>query len=302
VTLVVDDGAGRASFTQHVSVAGEPVRDPVLVLRAPEEPSFRPRPPWQVDVYGRPVRFIPNTLEFVARSSRPVPRAKVVALSNAGAGALAGAGSPQIEYENGRKWLKIAPQGNANAQLLEVAADATGLEPGTYAARVHVDCPGAVNSPQVFRAELRVAADPPKPGTTVDDRDAGFYATPYFWVGHRFCRCAPARRGHGGFYLTNGARPVQGEFARFTPDLRAGRYEVALSQETPFSPEVAFDVRLRHALGDQFVRVEPEQSRVIGTFEFDEGMDGFVEIHAGRSKGLVIADAIVFRPKDGPSQ
>ena len=130
---------------------------------------------------------------------------------------------------------------------------------------------------------------------TVDGR-AGFYATPDFWVGHRFCRCPEKKRGYGGFYLTNGGRAAAGEFVRFTPDLRAGAYEVALSDQTPFSAGGEFDVRVRHAEGEKVVRMRPAESRSIGSFTFEEGMDGFVEILAEGSKGLVIADAVTFRP------
>jgi hypothetical protein len=134
---------------------------------------------------------------------------------------------------------------------------------------------------------------------TIDDRDSGFYATPYFWVGHRFCRCPAGKRGHGGFYRTNGARPDAGEFVRFTPDLEAGRYEVSLSGETPFAAGVELNLRVRSATGEGIVRVKPGDSRVIGTFEFAEGMDGFVEILAQGSKGLVMADAVTFKPASG---
>ncbi|MGD8240382.1 MAG: hypothetical protein PVH68_17645, partial [Armatimonadota bacterium] len=170
------------------------------------------------------------------------------------------------------------------------------LAPGTYRATVEVTCARALNSPQSFRVELRVADGPPQRQVTIDDADPGFCATPYFWVGHRFCRCRRDRRGHGGFYLTNGGRSDADAFARFTPDLQAGRYEVALHDDTPYGADAQFDVRVRHARGGATVRVRPEDSRVIGTFEFEEGMDGFVEIRAEGSKGLVIADAVTFRP------
>jgi hypothetical protein len=129
---------------------------------------------------------------------------------------------------------------------------------------------------------------------TVDDRDEGFYATPYFWVGHRFCRCPKDRRGHGGFHLTNGGRLAAGEFARFTPDLKAGTYDVTLSDATPFRPGTEFDVRVRHRGGETVVRICPEKSRRVGAFEFEEGTDGFVEIRTAGSRGLVVADAVVF--------
>jgi hypothetical protein len=295
VTLVVDDGAELASLTQHITVSGGPVPDPVLVLTAPDEPSFRRRPIPTLDVYGQPVVFVPHTLEFVARSSRPVPRSKVVLLQNLGGGHLAKAVSPKITCQTGSNWLSVTAGDTRNRQRLSVAVDATNLEPGTYSALVSIDCAGALASPQAFRVRLRMPRDPPLSRVTVDDRDPGFYATPYFWVGHRFCRCPDERRGHGGFYLTNGARARHGEFARFTPDLKAGRYEVSFSPKTPFATGTEFDVRIRHKLGDEVRRVNPTDSRVIGTFEFDEGMDGFVEIHAGNSTGMVIADAIIFK-------
>ncbi|HUT89380.1 MAG TPA: PKD domain-containing protein [Thermoguttaceae bacterium] len=335
VTLVVDDGARRASTTQHVSVGGDPVREPMLALAAPDELSFRPRPVHAMDVYGEPVRIVSHTLEFVARASRPVPRAKVVRLVNSAVGELAPASVPEIEYERGSGWLKLdgpvvrpprlctlgataglsssagstvgqanrgtpqldldGPPGQKGRQSFEVSVDAAGLAPGTYSAWVEVSCPGAINSPQWFRVELRVPSDEPRRDVTVDDRDPGFSATPYFWVGHRFSRCPADKRGHGGFYLTCGGRTTPGQFARFTPDLQAGRYEVSLSDATPFSPGVEFDVRVRHAEGDQRVRVRPDQSRRIGTFEFHEGTDGFVQILAEGSHGLVIADAVIFR-------
>ena len=105
-------------------------------------------------------------------------------------------------------------------------------------------------------------------------------------------------RGHAGLYLTNGARPQKGAFARFTPDLAAGQYEVSFHEKTPFSRNSEFDVRIRHAAGETAVRAHPSRSRKIGTFDFHEGTDGFVEILAEGSTGLVIADAIVFQPTD----
>jgi hypothetical protein len=70
---------------------------------------------------------------------------------------------------------------------------------------------------------------------------------------------------------------------------------VALSPNTPYAGDPEFDVRVRHAQGEEIVRLKPRQSFIIGVFPFDEGTDGFVEIHAGGAHGLVIADAVRFR-------
>jgi len=100
--------------------------------------------------------------------------------------------------------------------------------------------------------------------------------------------------GSGHFYLFNGKRPREGEFVRYTPDLAAGRYEIRLSDQTPFDPDVRFRVRIHHAQGDADVWAEPVRNLVLGQFPFHEGADGFVEIHAAGSRGQVLADAITF--------
>jgi hypothetical protein len=206
-------------------------------------------------------------------------------------------GGSRIDSKSGpgRRWLKVTVDGMGNDQQLRVAVDATELQPGDYGATICVACREATNSPQAFHVRLRVPSDSPPSEVTIDDGDPSFHATPYFWIGHRFCRCPRDRRGHGGFYLTNGSRPVAGEYVRFVPDLQAGRYKVSFTEQTSFLPGTEFDVRVRHGEGDTTVRARPDKSRLIGEFEFDEGADGFVEIRAGGSKGLVIADAVQFR-------
>ena len=290
VTLVVDDGRRRATCTQHIVVRGEPVTGPALALESPDEPSFRPRPAHVADVYGWPVKRMPHTLRFAARASRPAPDPKQIKCRNAGGGELPQA-HLSVEYQRGSGWLSLTW---SDPRTLCAGVDASSLEPGLYTAQGIVVCPGALNSPQCFRVELEVRSQPPLAGTTIDDSDDGFFATPYFWVGHRFCRVPPARRGQNGFYLTDGANPAAGEFARFQPDLRAGTYEVALSAATPFRPDTEFSVRIRHRSGDTTVRVCPQKSRLLGSFQFAEGSDGYLEIAAGGSKGLVIADAVTF--------
>jgi len=295
VTLVVHDGTNQATQTQHITVNGESLAAPALALSAPDEIAFRRRPVPVADVYGVAARSIPHTLEFVARPTRPVPLAKTVCLRNQGGGTLSTMNSPSIKYWKGDNWLTIEASGKGNVQSLRVGVDGTGLSAGEYLAVVAIDCPGAINSPQSFRVMLRVPSVPPSAQLTIDDCDDACYASPYFWVGHRFCRCPSGKRGHEGFYLTNGSKSAAGEFVRFTPDLRSGRFEVTLADETPFRPGTEFDVRVCHRDGDSTARVVPAKSRTIGTFDFDEGSDGFIEILAEGSKGLVIADAAHFR-------
>lgn len=293
VSVAVDDGNALARFTQHISISGKGLQHPVLALTSAEEPSFRPRPIEMVDTYGETPRGIPHTVLFTCRASHPKPRSKTVTLVNKGGGTLPGA-AMQIKYAQGRRWLSVISQGEGNQQQLDLSVDTTDLHAGLYTAMVLVECPDVVNSPQEFRVQLQVRETAPPPNVIVDDRDPGFYTTPYFWVGHRFCRCPEERRGYKGFYLTNGGRPRQGEFVRFTPDLQAGLYSVSLAEETPFLPDVSFKVKVRHQQGEETLRIKPTRSRAIDRFHFGPGTDGYVEIHADDSEGLVIADAIHF--------
>ncbi len=193
ITLVVDDGATRNSFTQHITIDGEKLNRPSFILTSHDEPSFRNRPLDVMDVYGSPVKLIPHSLRFLARSTRAKPDVKIITLENIGKGILPKANSPKIIYTKGSGWLVVEPFVNKdNSQALEIAVDATGLPTGLYSAIVTIDCPGASNSRQYFFVELNVPSYPPSDkemGNTkqeiIDNEDIRydrFYSTPYFWV------------------------------------------------------------------------------------------------------------------------
>ncbi|MHC4591343.1 MAG: PKD domain-containing protein [Planctomycetota bacterium] len=308
VTLTVDDGMYRDTFTQHITVDGVGVDRPALAVAAPDEFTFRPRPAHVMDTYGIAPFCLPHSLRFTARPTRPMPHPKLVEAQNLG-GALEGVAVGQITYERGCDWLQVGPMPGGLSARLAVSVDASDLPPGVYSATVEVECPGALNSPACFHVELDVRDDVPPDVVVLDDSYLGFHATPYFWVGHRFHKGPP--KGYNGFSLVNGKRAAPGEFARFTPDLRAGKYEV-------FFPEIVsswqdepvrFAVHVKHKGGTDTVWMQPERSptlsiwdhmepnptKVIGVFDFGEGTDGYVEILAEGSTGQVPADAVVFK-------
>ena len=59
------------------------------------------------------------------------------------------------------------------------------------------------------------------------------------------------------------------------------------------NPDARVAVRVRAKEGDEIIWMEPAKSRIIGTFVFEEGMDGFVEILTAGSTGQVLAAAIL---------
>lgn len=302
VTLTIDDGAHLASTTQHVTVGGPELSKPVLAIEAPDEPAFRPRPPDAMDVYGIAPRFFPHEIGLVARSENPRPRPREIFLRNLGGGALPAA-TVDIAYSNGADWLRAELSGDGNSQHATIRADASRLAPARYRARVTISAPGAANSPQSFEVSLLVPTHPampprsrrvqfPREKIVEENTPLEVYATPWFWFGHRF----PGHpQGSGGSHLMNGGRAQAGEFVRFTPDLRKTRYELRLPKAAPYEAGCRFEVRVRHAGGLDSVWMEPVKSLVIGAFDFEDGTDGYVEIHAGGSTGQVLADAVIFK-------
>jgi PKD repeat protein len=300
VTLTINDGAQKATFTQHISVSGQTLKKPALALETIDALTFRNRPLQELGVYGKEIEHIPHTLHFLARQGRPEPKAQVIRLKNIGGGNLKTASTPKIRYRSGDNWLALDREGAGNDQQIRIRVNATGLKAGTYSAMVSLSCPGALNATQGFMVELIVPSYPPSRSSrgelkqvTVDDTDPGFYSTPYFWVGHRFKKWK--EKGYKNFYLTNGGRSKSGEFGRFTPDLVSGKYQIFFHDETPFEEGTKFAVKVRHKDGEDLLWMEPANSRMIGTFEFREGKEGYVEVLAEESTGQVLLDAVTFK-------
>ncbi len=294
VTLTVEDGVERSSATHLITVDGDALAQPALALGSDDDVSFVERRAEVRDTYGIAPAFEPHTLRFTLRRGSPAVIVKRVLITNRGGGELSAALKASIQYHDAAGWLAVEPEPDGRA--LRVRAAGEKLMPGLYLATVRVEC---AETSEPFRVLLDVREGRPPSTVVVDDADPGFYATPHFWVGHRFQRWQ--RKGYRDFYRTSGGRSGAGEFARFTPNLRPGRYEVAFTHETPFElqPDTRFRVVVKHRNGQEQLWVKPNQSRCIGEFEFDEGTEGYVELRAEGSTGHVLADAVCFTPVRG---
>jgi hypothetical protein len=141
------------------------------------------------------------------------------------------------------------------------------------------------------------AIDPAKlPGVVVDDDAAerkGFEAvstalTPYVGAGYRH----------------DGGTDRGQQMIRYTPDLpAAGRYEVRMSYSAGSNRATNVPVTVSHAGGKAVVKVNQRKPGPIdgawvslGTFRFEKGRGGFVEVGNAGADGHVIADAVQWLP------
>ena len=294
VTLVVEDDTGRAQCVRHLTVDGPPLDKPVLGIRVADDPAFEPLPAGVTPVYGAPVTVLPHLLTRAVEPWKPeLPRSVTLELVNLGTGEL-----PQVtacEVTNRfpgnvtRAWLTAALSGARGKQSVTLTFNEKGLGLGRYEALLTLRCPRAAAETLTLPVRMMNTRVPlNRESVTLDDDRPGFFCMPPgFWVGHRLA-------GRGMDYRTNGGRPRKGAYARFTPQLVAGTWRVSLSTDTPFVPGASFNVRVKGRDGERIVRVEPSKSRVIGTFAFDAGTDGFVEFLAEGSQGMIMLNKVVF--------
>ncbi len=115
---------------------------------------------------GPAIGVNPANLEFVAIEHGASPGDRTIAVTNSGAGSLAGL-QATIEYAEGGPtgWLSAALSGSTAPASLVLGADHDGLEPGSYHATVRVAADGASNSPVGVGVTLTVLS--PQPAISV---------------------------------------------------------------------------------------------------------------------------------------
>lgn len=133
------------------------------------------------------------------------------------------------------------------------------------------------------------------PGIVLDTEDAdlrGFEAQ---------ASSSPGYVGHGYVHDSNENKGKQ--LARFTPTLKAGEYQVAISYSALSNRAEAVPVKIHHAGGETVVTVNQKKNpsgkngfEPLGTFKFEEGKAGWVEISNEGTKGHVIVDAVQWLP------
>lgn len=122
----------------------------------------------------------------------------------------------------------------------------------------------------------------------VESAGASYFHTPCFWVQHHFDK---KRR----WYEISGARAEKGQFVRFMPRLRGGRWRVEDTYAATHVPGSSYTVKVKAKDGVHTVRFSPLKDLVIGEFDFAEG-EGYVQIEAENSLGPIYVASLKFTP------
>lgn len=85
--------------------------------------------------------------------------------------------------------------------------------------------------------------------------------------------------------------------ARFTPELKAGKYEVRMFYASGPNRATNVKVTVHHAAGEDSITVNqkrpmPGGGTVLGTFSFANGKPGWVEVSGDGADGVVVVDAM----------
>ena len=113
----------------------------------------------------------PTSLSFSATQGAGNPAAKSLAVANTGGGTLS------FSASDNAPWLSVTPGSGTAPQSLTVAANISGLSPGTHTATVTVTSAGSQGSPATIPVTLTVDPAPTPPQLSVTPASLSFSAT-----------------------------------------------------------------------------------------------------------------------------
>lgn len=305
VSLEVTDRAERSSYVQHITINGPDRKSDSIWLASEVEHQFEADVNWKTRAYGRHPASDNQIVFYGFKRQKTHPftpqRIRVVF----GDGLLGQFESLRVDtdYLHGDGWLNLETErGDDGVEItVQPRIEEMITHHGFYEAAIRIRHNQAINSP----IEIRVLVDMgyARPASDLIVKNSGpdcqksefFWLTPEFqmpWVG------GPWIESYSDGYLINSHRS-DGEFIRFRPTLKEGRYRVAL-YGPPYASGIlmdkvgSFDVKVRHAGGMDRVRVRPSRSLEIGEFDFSLGREGFVEVISDDCEGLIVVDAVRF--------
>jgi PKD repeat protein len=305
VTLTISDGENYSSATQHITINGVKTFYPEMKMIQNNNLSFNVRRNWEMDTYNIKSNTTPNTIDFLlSQRDGTVGISQAVALQVINSDVLILDSLLQkieILYEDGDDWLEIdTNEAVVDGKLvINISPKISSLNADKNTAHIIISNDNFINSPVFVRVNVNVTQPIDKTIYIIDDQDNNCVKSNYSWLTMKFnanlgllwSRC------HGESFLLFANNEDDG-VVRYTPNLKQGRYRVSLlsplyNQSKITSKMDGFFINIKHSNGVDKVWVAPSTSTVVGEFNFSPDT-GYVEIISKGSKGLIVADAVMF--------
>ncbi len=307
VTLTLFDGIKHSSITQHITISGNSTAIPEFKAFQENNISFLPRQQWEMDSYNHSKMNLPNTVSFSLphhTKDKIKPQNISLILRNT-ENFDWNRYSPRIEvnYVHGNNWLDFemenTPKNDSMIIRLNPKIKYLNTQEGKSEAYLVIHDNGFINSPYIIRVEINFYRPENTSGLIIDDQDPNCVKSNYFWLTNKINPELNMKWSQcfGESFLMSSDNSDSG-FIRYLPKLREGKYRVSLysplySQEIILNKIERFYVNINSKDGIETKWIDPKKSTVIGEFNFDS-CDGYVEITSKNSKGLIVADAIIF--------
>ena len=301
VTLLVTNGVDSSWLTQHFTVlkASKPVKK-WLKLSGGDKEDFRVMPIAQTSTYGLTDIPYGNYLNFFLRKNGNYqPQGKEVRIS-ADKKTLKSI-QYKIEYLDKEDWLNITLENNT--LNVNIIPSKLSKALGKYQAKVTVNSK-QTGLEQSFYVDVYVPDHRFKPGNkvVVDDKNIKYFPSRFYWIQNPYERAF--LDGFGKFTVWSGNDEISG-FARYQPDLKKGKYKVYIHPQAKAEPLHTVEkqvemlkLNIKTTNGIVVKEWYPKKSGEVGTFEFLEGKESYIEVDAGQSKGLICLDALIFEKID----
>lgn len=305
VTLTLFDGVNYSTITQHIVINGESTKFPEFKVTQENNRSFAVRRAWEMDSYNNSEIMLPNTVSFtLPHYHKKETEAQEISINFINSAGFSGSRYPyrlEVNYIHGYNWLDFEVKNISNNSMnikLIPKIENLNTQEGKSEAYLVIHDNGFINSPSLVKVEVDFSRTVNKSSIIIDDQDVNCIKSNYFWLTNKlnpelglgWSKCIGE-----SFLMSSGNS--ESDFIRYLPKVSEGKYRVSLysplyDQDVITKKIEGFNVIINSKNGIQKKWVKPNDTKIIGEFDFNSG-DGYIEIISKGAKGLIIADAIL---------
>ncbi|MCC5929999.1 MAG: PKD domain-containing protein [Cyclobacteriaceae bacterium] len=299
VSLTITNGADTATVNQHISVLAGKATQHYFKVASNDPFDCMLKTTAETETYGKESMHVNNKLHFFFRKDSDYsPHPKTLTFE--GDPATLQTLQYEVEYLHYEDWIELKRTDN-KLQVLLIKEKLSNAY-GEYQARIRFWSESSGISQHVYvKAMAPERSIRPQNRVVVDDKEALFYPSGFYWVEEPYDQAF--LKGYGTVSFWAGGDDVQG-IARYQPELREGTYKISMNEKASFEPAFSeipagiIHLQINTTDGLKEVYWDPKKDRIIGTFKLFGGKDSYVDVITEGSTGQIYLDALVFERID----